>query len=77
MPVKSADSAVFADLGRLVLKASILFVRDNNDGQVSLTSVYDFIVSQSSSKKLLAKLKDDSNEKVKELVSLAMKTSRK
>lgn len=30
------DSAVFADLGRLVLKASILFVRDNNDGQVSL-----------------------------------------
>lgn len=75
LPAKSADSAVFADLGRLVLKASILFVRDNNDGQVSLTSVYDFIVSQSSSKKLLAKLKDDGSEKVKELVSLAMKTS--
>lgn len=75
LPVKSADSAVFADLGRLVLKASILFVRDNDGGKVSLTSVYDFIVKQSSSKKLLAKLQDDGSEKVKELASLAMKTS--
>ena len=75
LPVKSEEGAVFADLGRLILKACIIFVRDRDGGQVSLTSVYDYIVSQSSGKKLLEKLSDNGGDKVKELVSLAMKTA--
>lgn len=73
LPTQSSETAVFTNVGRLILKAIILFVRDSNDGYVSLTSVYDFIVSQSSDKKMLAKLKDDGSPKVKELMNLAEK----
>lgn len=64
------EGSPFADFGRNVLKACIIYNREK-DGDVSLTSVFKFLTSFSSGQKLLDKLLDNGSDNVKSLVNQA------
>lgn len=64
------EGSPFADFGRNVLKACIIYNREK-DGYVSLTSVFKFLTSFSSGQKLLDKLLDNGSDTVKSLVNQA------
>lgn len=64
------EGSPFADFGRNVLKACIIYIREKN-GYVSLTSVFEFLTSFSNGQKLLDKLLDNGSDNVKSLVNQA------
>lgn len=70
VPATSDETQVFADFARLVLKASIIFVRER-DGNVSLASVFEFVTSQKSGQKLIDRLIDEGNNDVVSLINQA------
>lgn len=75
VPLDSVEAKPFVEIARLVLKASIIYIRER-DGKVSLTSVFEFVNGQKDSSKLLETLYDKGNDDVKSLVTQA-KTSAK
>ncbi len=64
------EGSPFADFGRNVLKACIIYIREKN-GYVSLTSVFEFLTSFSNGQKLLDKLLDNGSDNIKSLVNQA------
>lgn len=64
------DNQAFAQFGRTVLKAVILYLQEKNP-HTSIADAYDFITKFSSANKMLDHLQDDGSNKVKALVRTA------